>query len=34
MVVTATSAAGQQTRDAYSLAGVTAAIQSLATICP
>jgi len=33
MTVTATSAAGQQTRDTYSLSGVTAAIQSMSSGC-
>jgi len=34
MVITATPATGQSTRDAYSLSGVTAAIQSIGSICP
>lgn len=33
LTVTATSAAGQQTRDTYSLSGVTAAIQSMTSGC-
>lgn len=33
MTVTATSAAGEQTRDTYSLSGVTAAVQSMSSGC-
>lgn len=33
MTITATSAGGEQTRDTYSLSGVTAAIQSMSSGC-